>query len=129
MFKRKKDNTIEEIKDTKIEKNDDELIEKSIEKSETKDETKDINMEENIDNVISDDNESDDKKIDYKKELIKIVTVKGNLNKAQTLVVKTYLKKTTEEEQKDMYEKIQKEGLNVILDKFKSANIIKTVVK
>lgn len=67
--------------------------------------------------------------INYKKEIIKDVTINGGLRKSQMIVIKTYLKTKSEDELKDMYEKIQKEGLNSILDKFKNAGIVQKVVK
>lgn len=108
MFKRKNDKTEENVKDNELKEN-----------------TKNIDDESTDNSVESKDTEQ----INYKKEIIKLVTISGHLNKVQILAIRAYLKKTTEEEQKDMYEKIQEEGLDAIINKFKSANVVKTRAK
>lgn len=108
MFKRKNDKTEENVKDNELKENTKNIDDKSI------------------DNSVE---SKDAEQINYKKEIIKLVTISGHLNKVQMLAIRAYLKKTTEEEQKDMYEKIQEEGLDAIINKFKSANVVKTQVK
>ena len=110
MFKRKKIDLQKEIKG-------DELLESELEQEVT------LERLENTEGNNSDNNASAEN-IDYKKEIIKMVTISGHLNKVQMVAIRAYLKKTTEEERKDMYEKIKEEGLDCIINKFKAGNVI-----